>query len=138
MLKKCGLDDLCTRKFQMVGMGLKEAKLDGFETLGDEGFWAKENNGDCSRCGWDKVPENAGNVVFYHEQDALAFDSGYLSQPIYIAHRGNSKRICEVFKNHGFVVAWSGNENDRIAIMTVTMAAAYKDLSKWPKGYIEI
>ena len=45
-----------------------------FKKLQDAGYFAEQNFWCCQSCGWNAIEEGVEKVVFYHEQDAEAWN----------------------------------------------------------------
>lgn len=95
-----------------------------FKELRKEGFVARQNYWCCQSCAWSALDSDYegltddSDIVFYHGQDAEAFDGQHLKERgIYLAWSGNGNKIKEVFERHGFKVEWDGGEHTRIRIL---------------------
>lgn len=88
-----------------------------FRLFRKEGFFAKQNFWCCQSCGWGDVPEEAENVVFYHNQDNDSWEDGILKEKLYLAWRGNGNKVVEIIESVGLKTKWDGKEDQRIAIV---------------------
>src|SRR5690606_1615103 len=95
----------------------------------------------CASCGWaqlvsdyPKFDADTGTAVFYHNQDAGAFDEyGNLevthyydagvrkehTHGLYLAWTGDGCLIVNALKSEGLTVEWDGDANKRIAVTGV-------------------
>lgn len=98
-------------------MSVRNKVRAAFTELRKEGFFARMNFSCCQNCGWSAVPADIPNVIFYHAQDAEAYNSvGNLRFHLYMAHQGNSARAVEVLTKHGLQIQWDGTDRTRIAV----------------------
>lgn len=93
-----------------------------FKELRKKGFVARQNYQCCQSCGWasmdsDYDVNDDSNIVFYHGQDADAFENGELIHMIYLAWQGDGDLIKKTFESYGFNVDWNGAEHKRIGIL---------------------
>ena len=102
-------------------MTTKDQVNKAFAALRKAGYVAKQNWADCQSCGWAAIEEQypgSGKVVFYHFQDADAWDkkTKELVSPLYLAWAGDGNEIVKVLEKF-VVVGWDGSEEHRIKIM---------------------
>lgn len=95
----------------------KEEITAAFKSLRKQGFVARQNFKCCQTCAWAEMPEDAENVVFYHNQDTeRAWNSRGRFDCLYLAWSGNGQAIADAFASQGFKVTWDGTTNQRIRI----------------------
>lgn len=98
----------------------RERIIEAFAELQGAGFFAMPDWQCCQTCGWAAAPDNA-NAVFWHEQDAEAFDEDGCIKAgdcVHLAWRGDGARIVVALERAGCVVDWDGEERTRIAVTT--------------------
>lgn len=100
----------------------KQVLNDVFRELRKKGFVARQNYWCCQSCAWSAVESeydtnDDSNIVFYHNQDADAFENGNLESILYLAWQGDGETIRDTFEDYGFNVAWDGTKNKRIGIL---------------------
>lgn len=96
-----------------------------FRDLRNIGFIAKARFMCCQGCARAAIRElikddkwATADIVFYHAQDAEAFDgNGTLKRSIHIAHSGDTMKAVDAFRLKGLIVKWDGNKNTRIEIL---------------------
>lgn len=84
-----------------------------FTDLKARGFIAWANNWCCQTCGWAAVPDDATNVVFYHDQDA---ESMYEDGKLFLAWQGDSQTIVDTLQEHKLPYEWNGTINQRFVV----------------------
>lgn len=81
------------------------------------GFFAESDLAFCISDGWALVPDDREDAVFYHDQDAFAFDKdGNLADDMAVAHQGDTNTALAVLINYGLDATWDGNPDRRIII----------------------
>lgn len=94
---------------------------DMFKEFRKEGFIARQDYLCCNSCATSaleadyNVDENS-SYVFYHGQDADAFENKMLTRTLYLGWQGNGKKLVEIIKAHGFQVDWDGTEERKIGV----------------------
>jgi hypothetical protein len=95
-----------------------------FKNLRKNGWFARMSFWCCQSCGCAAVPEGFNNkFVFYHKQDAEAFDregnlGGKNKRTMYLTHGegGDANEIVKALNNHGLNTDWNGDMNIRIMV----------------------
>lgn len=95
-----------------------------FKTFRKEGFIARQNYLCCQNCAWNAVEsdydaDENSKIVFYHGQDAEAFEGKTLTRTLYLAWQGtgaDGRKIREIIEEHGFEVDWDGTNGMRIGV----------------------
>ena len=83
-----------------------------FKILRLLGYWCKQNHACCSSCGWEEVPDNMENVVFYHAQDN---DNLLMNEHfIYFAWKGDHEVIMNVLELCDITATCENPEKERI------------------------
>lgn len=112
--------------------GVDRARIHAaFETLRNEGFTARMDWGADLASGYAALPHPpagiAPRIVFFHKQDAEAFDAlGNLSDALWLAHAASTSdvhRIVEVLNAHGVVAHWDGDHAHRIKVVSIASVA---------------
>lgn len=84
-----------------------------------DGFKAKANFRCCQSCAFYELgqDETLKNVVFYHQQDADAFDQGILTRDLYLAHDGLGAYVAfTMLTIAGFTCEWDGTDSQRLCV----------------------
>jgi hypothetical protein len=85
-----------------------------FKDLKKLGYFAEQDFMCCQSCGWAAVPDGqASRAVFYHAQDAEAFEQPN-PQGIYLAWSGDADEICKVLEARGLDVERLEDSSERI------------------------
>ncbi len=111
-----------------------------FNKLRKQGFVALTKAACCQGCSWSmldkkykgKIPEN---VVFFHDQDADAFNRfGRLERPLYITHKGDARRIVAALVDHGFQASWPDSDPNKRIVVTGRRHPESKTISAYIGG----
>lgn len=99
-------------------MNTKEKVNWAFKELRKKGYYARQNYWCCQTCAWNDVPDNrADKVVFYHRQDAEAWDGKELSKDLYLAWQGDCKEIVQILNDCGLKTDHDGTNQHRIKVL---------------------
>ena len=95
---------------------MKSNLTKAFAALRKAGYFAKQNFWCCQTCGWAAVPdEQAKKAVFYHNQDNARKKAG---KPFMLAWSGDGNQICKILNDNGIKTNWSGDEDNRIEVIS--------------------
>lgn len=96
-------------------MNNKKLVNEFFKRLRKEGYFARQNLGDCQSCGCALVPDEYNSkYVFYHSQDKQSAEE---RGKLYLAWAGNGTQIASIAQDLGFSVDWNGLQEQRIALL---------------------